>query len=145
MISRRTLGWIILAYTLLSWGGRIGLLTDADAADAWSWVRIGGSFAVGILTWACLVSGRLVRPAAFGFAGFTAVVWTRSLVTVWTDPANTLGFNLVHTALAALWVVLAVLAVRVGQATGSGVRSPATGVAGGTISESADTTSSIDR
>lgn len=145
MFSRRIVGWAILVYTLASWGGRIGLLTDVDGGNLWSWVRIGGSFVVGIVTWLSFVTNRWQRPMAFFFAGFTTLIWIRSLVVVWTEPANSLAFNMVHTGLAALWLVMAGLAVRVGQETGSGAREATSGVPGGTISASVDTTSSIDR
>jgi len=145
MFSRRTVGWVILGYTLASWGGRIGLLTAADAADIWSWVRIGGSIAVGVATWLAFISSRWVVPIGWFFAGFTTLVWVRSLITVWTDPANSLGFSVVHSVLAALWFAVAALAVGVAQTTGSGTPDPTTGVPGATSSDSASTTSSIDR
>ena len=34
-------------WQFVSWGGRISLLTDAEAVDQWNWFRIGGSLAVG--------------------------------------------------------------------------------------------------
>lgn len=144
MISRRTLGWIIGAWTLISWGGRIGLLTDADAADFASWARIGGSIVIGLATAVCFIAGRFQRPMSVVFALWTVFVWVRSLVTVWTEP-NSLAFQLVHTALAVVWFALAVGAVKLGQPTGSATEAGATGVPGGTISDSFDTTSSIDR
>lgn len=145
MMSRRSLGWVILVWTAISWGGRIRLLTDVDAADAWSWARIGGSLAIGIGAGLALVLGKVARPMAVVFALWTVPIWVRSLFAVWTEP-NTLGFRLVHTALAVVWFGLSAWAVRWAQATGSGSGSAAgTGVPGVTISASRDTTSSMDR
>ncbi len=144
MISRRTLGWVIAAWTLISWGGRIGLLTDADGADLRSWLRIGGSLALGLVTGAAFVSGRMVRVTGYVFAAWTSFVWVRSLVTVWTEP-NTLAFRLVHTALALVWFALVAGAVRAAQATGSATGSIGVEGPGGTSSPSRDTTSSIER
>jgi hypothetical protein len=145
MMSRRSLGWVILAWTAISWGGRIRLLTDLDAADVWSWARIGGSFVIGIAAGLALVLGKGARPMALAFAVWTVPIWARSLFTVWTE-SNTLGFRLVHTGLAVVWFGVSVWAVRWAQATGSGSGSAAsTGSPGGTISASRDTTSSIDR
>ncbi len=144
MISRRTLGWVIAAWTLISWGGRIGLLTDADTADLWSWLRIGGSLALGLVTAAAFVSGRVVRGTGYVFAVWTGFVWVRSLVTVWTEP-NTPAFRLVHTALALVWFALVAGTVRAVQATGSAAGAIGVETPGGTSSPSRDTTSSIER
>lgn len=144
MISRRVIGWTVLVYTLASWGGRIGLLTEADAADLTSWIRIVGSLVVGLAAAIALIWGRRVRPMAVVFAVFTTFIWVRSLISVWTTP-NSLGFQLVHSVLAALWFVLVVLTLRAAQATRSGVGEAVTGVPGATIPDSASTTSSIDR
>jgi hypothetical protein len=149
-MSRRLLPWAILVWTATSWGGRIGLLTDAESADAGSWARIGGSLAVGVLVWAALALDRLARPAAWLFAAWTAGVWGRSLVAVWTQP-NSANFRLVHSVLAAVWFVLAILAVRhfgsppAPDQAGSGTRSTSGAGPGGRISESRSTTSSTDR
>ncbi len=142
--SHRSLGWVILGWTLVSWGGRIRLLTDVDANDLWSWARIGGSFLIGLAVALALILGKGARPMAIVFAVWTVPIWARSLFTVWTEP-NTFGFRLVHTALAVVWFALAAWAVRWVQATGSGRGASPTGVPGSTISVSRDTTSSIDR
>jgi hypothetical protein len=150
-MSRRGLGWAILVWTAISWGGRIRLLTDVDAGDLWSWVRIGGSFAIGLVVGLSLILGRGARPMAVLFAAWTIPIWARSLFMVWAEP-NTIGFRLVHTALAVVWFALALWALRWAlgrsggdQATGSGSGASSTGVPGGTSSASRDTTSSIDR
>ncbi|MDH4118030.1 MAG: hypothetical protein OEX04_12440 [Acidimicrobiia bacterium] len=128
MMSRRNVGWAILAWTLVSWGGRVGLLGQAPATDVGSWIRIGGSLLVGILAGWALISGRFARPAVLVFALWTAAIWVRSLWVVWSQP-NTLGFRLVHTALAAGWVVLIWAAQRV-TASRPGIP---TGAPGGSI------------
>ena len=142
--STRSLGWVILAWTAISWGGRIRLLTDVDANDLWSWARIGGSFLIGLVTGFALILGRQARPMAVLFAVWTVPIWARSLLTVWAEP-NTTGFRLVHTALAVVWFALAAWSLRWVQVTGSGSGASPTGVPGSTISANRDTTSSIDR
>lgn len=144
MISRRTTGLIILLWTLVSWGSRVGLLTGTDAADAGSWFRIGGSLFIGLLTAGAFFSSRGVRPLGWVFAVWTTAVWTRSSVTVWAEP-NTTSFRLVHTGLAIVWCLLVVLAIRKGQGTGAATGAEDPGVPGGTIAASRDTTSPIDR
>lgn len=99
-------------WQFVSWGGRISLLTDAETADPWNWFRIGGSLAVGAAVLAVGVGLVRRRPVALSVAwaylAVGLVTWSRSLVNVWTEP-NTLGFRLVHTALAlATWVLGAV-------------------------------------
>jgi hypothetical protein len=140
----RLLGWVILAWTLVSWGGRIRLLTDVDANDLWSWARIGGSFVVGVVAGLAMILGKGGRPMAVLFAVWTVPIWARSLFTVWTE-TNTIGFRLVHTALAGVWFGLVAWSVRWVQVTGSGNGANPTGVPGSTISANRDTTSSIDR
>ena len=144
MMSRRSLGWVILIWTAISWGGRIRLLTDVDAGDWWSWARIGGSFVIGVVVGISLILGTAIRPMATLFVLWTVPIWARSLFVVWTEP-NTLWFRLVHTALAVVWFGLSAWAVRTIQATGSATAASGTGVPGGTISASRDTTSSMDR
>lgn len=136
----------MLAWTALSWGGRVGLLTDAESSDAGSWARIGGSILIGLLAAAAFFTGRAARPMAWIFALWTLGVWSRSLWVVWSEP-NTLGFQMVHTVLAAVWFGLAALAVRIhGLQAGSGTRSSERdGVPGGSTSTSRSTTSSTDR
>ncbi|MGF1668540.1 MAG: hypothetical protein ACFCVC_19940 [Acidimicrobiia bacterium] len=144
MMSRRSLGWVILVWTAISWGGRLSLLTDVDADDLWSWARIGGSFVIGLVAGLALIIGKGARPMAIVFALWTIPIWARSLFMVWTEP-NTTGFRLVHTALAVVWLALSAWALRWAQATGSGKGASPTGVPGSTSSANRDTTSSIDR
>lgn len=47
------------------------------------------------------------------FAGWSTVIWVRSLVTVWTKD-NSMAFRMVHTVLAAGFLVLSYLAVSTG-------------------------------
>lgn len=97
------------AWQLASWGGRISLLTEADRFDWGSWARIGGSVMFGVLLLLVALGGRRTgfsKWVAVGFLAFALVTWGRSLLGVWDDPANSLGFNLVHTGLAATtWVL----------------------------------------
>jgi hypothetical protein len=144
MMSRRSLGWVILVWTAISWGGRIRLLTDADANDVMSWARIGGSFLIGLVAGLALILGNRARFMAILFALWTFAIWARSLFTVWTEP-NTTGFRAVHTAFAVVWFALAAGSLRWVQVTGSGNGASPTGVPGSTISDNRDTTSSIDR
>lgn len=106
----------ILGWTTLTWAGRIRLLTDAEQTDPANLVRIGGSIAIGLLAAAVVLflpGGGIERWVLTLFAGWSAAIWVRSLVTVWTSP-NSLPFRLVHTVLAAGFFVLAAWAVRVG-------------------------------
>lgn len=103
-------------WQFVSWGGRISLLTDAETGDPWNWFRIGGSLAVGAAVLAVglgLVRRHAVaRISAWAYLVVGLVTWSRSLVNVWTEP-NTLGFRLVHTALALATWLLGVVAVAV--------------------------------
>ena len=150
-MSRRLIPWAILVWTLVSWGGRIGLLTEPETADPASWARIAGSLAVGTGAAVLLMAGLLPRLASWAFAVWSAAIWGRSLLVVWTEQ-NTAGFRLVHTALAVVWITLAVLAVRLygfrrppaveaGSGSGSGVGTRP----GGRISTRRSTTSSTER
>ncbi len=113
MIPRRVLGIVILAWALLSWGGRVGLLTGPESGDLVVWFRIAGSLATAaIVGLALLASASWLGPAAWLYAVVAGVVWSTSLVSVWTDPTTGMAFRLVHSALAAVSVSLAVLAVR---------------------------------
>lgn len=97
-----------------SWGGRISLLTDAETTDWWNWFRIGGSLAAGVavlMIGVGLVRSRRVAVAiAWAYLLVGLATWSRSLFNVWTEP-NTLGFRLVHTALALVTWALGVGAV----------------------------------
>lgn len=116
MSSRTWLAIAIAVWTLLSWGGRIRLLTDAEQGDLANWVRIGGSLVVGlaaagVVFWA--QGSGLERWVLTLFAAWSVVLWVRSLITVWSGDQS-LAFKTVHTVLAAGFFVLAVLALRVG-------------------------------
>jgi hypothetical protein len=132
----------IAGWTALSWGGRISLLTGAERTDPWAWTRIGGSILIGLVVAGALLVRRWRWPGWL-LAGWVTMIWGRSLYGVWTDP-NTLGFRLVHTGLAAVWLALAGAAIRVGQA-GSGTRPAGRGGPGGTNPVNRATTSSTDR
>lgn len=90
----------ITVWTLIAWGGRIGLLTTAEGIGAW--LRIGGSLAIGLFAAASLVVPQLEpvkRPTLVVFALFTVVLWIRSLIVNWAGDGS-LPFKLVHTVLA---------------------------------------------
>lgn len=116
--SRTWLAVAIAAWTLLSWGGRIRLLTDAEQGDLANWARIGGSLVIGLTAAAVIFWAQgsgLERWGLTLFAAWSVAVWARSLITVWSgdQPA---AFKTVHTVLAAGFFVLAYLALRVGWA-----------------------------
>lgn len=97
---RWTLAATIVAWTVIAWGGRIGLLTGAE--EWWSWLRIGGSLVIGLIAAASLVTPWLypvMRPVLYVLATWTVVLWTRSLVVNWLG-SGSLAFKLVHTVLA---------------------------------------------
>lgn len=117
----------IVGWTLLAWGGRIGLLVGGEGLG--SWVRIGGSITIGLVAAATLVFHSLdsARPAVLVvFAVFTVALWVRSLVVNWAG-SGSLPFNLVHTVLALGFFALAFWAVVVaGEPATSGGDSIAT-------------------
>lgn len=101
----------IAVWTLLAWGGRIGLLTSNEGTGAW--VRIGGSLLIGLFTAAALIVPQLEtvrRPSLYVFSLFTVALWIRSLVVNWVGDGS-LPFKLVHTVLALGFFGLAVWAV----------------------------------
>ena len=113
----------VVAWTLLAWGGRIGLLTEGEAA-AWDWLRIGGSILIGLGAGAALyfLEGGGVRSAIlYVFAAWTVVIWGRSMVVNWAG-SGSLPFKLVHTALAVGFFVLAWLSVA--SAAGDAIPGP---------------------
>lgn len=108
---RGALAAAITLWTLLAWGGRIGLLTSDEGVGAW--VRIGGSLLIGLFTAAALVIPRLEpvrRPTLYVFALFTVALWIRSLVVNWTGDGS-MPFKLVHTVLALGFFALSAWAV----------------------------------
>jgi hypothetical protein len=110
--------WLAIAmavWTLLAWGGRIGLLVGGEGVG--SWVRIGGSILIGLFAAATLVAPRLEsirRPTLVVFALFTVVLWTRSMYVNWTG-SGSLPFKLVHTGLALGFYGLAFWALSVAR------------------------------
>ena len=125
-MSRR-LAIAIAVWTLLAWGGRIGLLVGGEGT--WSMVRIGGSFLVGlmavmVLTIPTLRQARRVTLIVFGV--FTSVVWLRSLYVNLTG-SGTLAFKLVHTVLALGFLALAVWSLLVARNTTSTGGNPVSG------------------
>ena len=116
MTGRIWLAIGIMAWTALTWGGRIRLLTDTEQADPSNWARIGGSILIGLAAAAVLVwmaGGQVERWVLTVFAIWSTVIWLRSLVTVWAGD-NSITFKLVHTVLAIAYVVLSYLALKTG-------------------------------
>lgn len=109
--TRWTLAATIVAWTLIAWGGRIGLLTGAE--EWWSWLRIGGSLLIGVIAAASLVTPWLypvMRPVLYVLAAWSVVIWTRSLIVNWMG-SGSLAFKLVHTVLAIGFYLIAWWAV----------------------------------
>lgn len=103
----------ITIWTLVAWGGRIGLLTSGEGAGAW--MRIGGSLLVGLFAAATLVIPQLEparRTALIVFSVFTVVLWVRSLFVNWAGDGS-MPFKLIHTVLALGFFALAWWAVSV--------------------------------
>lgn len=106
-MSNRVLAVLVAAWTLVSWGGRIGLLTTPEASDPWTLLRIGGSLGIGLATAGLLAwSPGRANWLRWMFVAWTVVLWGRSLVVTWIDPPS-IAFGLVHTVLAAGWFLLA--------------------------------------
>lgn len=106
----------IAVWTLIAWGGRIGLLVGEAGPGAW--LRIAGSLAVGLVTAFTLLAPRLApvrRPVLMAFATFTGVLWTRSLYVNWVG-SGSVPFKLVHTVLAVGFLALAVWAFSTARA-----------------------------
>lgn len=98
----------IAAWTLIAWGGRIGLLTSDEGVGAW--FRIGGSLLIGLVASATLLIPQLAsarKPVLIVFSVFTVVLWVRSLIVNWAGDGS-FPFKLVHTVLAAGFFALAV-------------------------------------
>ncbi len=114
---RVALAVAIGAWTLVAWGGRIGLLTSDEGLGAW--LRIGGSLVVGGLAVATLLVPQLEparRAALTLFSVFTVVLWVRSLIVNWIGDGS-LPFKLVHTVLALGFFALAWWAYSVAPST----------------------------
>lgn len=106
-MSNRLLAVLVAVWTLVSWGGRIGLLTSAELDDPWSLVRIAGSLSVGLATAALLaLTPHRADWLRWTFVAWNLVLWARSLVVTWMDPPS-VAFRLVHTVLAVGWFLLA--------------------------------------
>lgn len=119
MISRTVLAVAIAVWSLITWGGRIRLLTDAEQADAGNWIRIGGSLLVGAAAVAVLLvaqGGVVERWALTVFAVWSVALWVRSLIVVWSG-SESAAFKAVHTVLAIGFLVLSYLAARRGWAS----------------------------
>lgn len=104
---RVALAIAITVWTLVAWGGRIGLLTSGEGIGAW--LRIGGSLLIGLFAAAALAFPQLEsarRPALILFSVFTLVLWVRSLIVNWVGEGS-LPFKLVHTVLALGFFALA--------------------------------------
>jgi hypothetical protein len=105
----------VLLWTVVAWGGRIGLLTDGDG---WSdLLRIGGSLLIGLATAIALAMPSLRHRAApmfYLFAFWTTALWLRSMVVTWTG-SGSLPFKLVHTVLAIGFFILAYLVWKVAR------------------------------
>lgn len=117
MLSRTILAVAIAAWTLLSWGGRIRLLTEMEQ-DLGNWLRIGGSLLVGAAAVAVLLLAEgsgLERWTLTVFAAWSTVLWLRSLTSVWTGDQS-MAFKTVHTVLAAGFFFLSYQAIRLGWA-----------------------------
>lgn len=117
MLSRTILSVAIAAWTLLSWGGRIRLLTEMEQ-DLGNWLRIGGSLLVGAAAVAVLLlaeGSSLERWTLTVFAAWSTVLWLRSLTSVWTGDQS-MAFKTVHTVLAAGFFFLSYQAIRLGWA-----------------------------
>ena len=109
--------WLAGGWTLIVWGGRIGLLTGAERVDPASWFRIGGSIAFGItlvflglLMWRTESPSGWSEPASFANLIFNLAVWLPSAAGVVTGDA-TAAFKAVHVVLAVTSVALATWAV----------------------------------
>jgi hypothetical protein len=104
---RIALAIAIAVWTLLAWGGRIGLLTSGEGVAAW--LRIGGSLVIGLFAAATLIVPQLEgarKWALILFSVFTVLLWARSLVVNWIGEGS-LPFKLVHTVLALGFFALA--------------------------------------
>lgn len=119
-IAPRVLAVVVLAWTLVSWGGRIGLLGRGDVTDTGDLLRIGGSLLVGWITGGVLWwAPERLREVRWLFVAWTVVLWGRSLVVTWLEGPS-VAFGLVHTVLAVVWFVLAWLVAPATSRTSGG-------------------------
>jgi hypothetical protein len=97
-------------WTLFVWGGRIGLLTDAESAALRTWMRVGVSLLfVAALPVAAWMEGRRPRQAAaidLLFGAWMAVIWIPDAVGLFGG-GRSAGFVIVHLILAAVSLGLA--------------------------------------
>ena len=103
MMSHRRLAVLVAVWALVTWGGRIGLLQEG--AGWLDWTRIVGSLAVAAMATVLLWSDRRWR-VLWIYSGLTALIWVGSLASVWSGE-HSVGFRLVHSALAAVSLLLA--------------------------------------
>ncbi len=122
MSGQRVATWSGAAalWTFIAWGNRIGLLTGDEASEPWTWIRVGGSLAFGVLL--ALVAIPLWRGASVsawmatvfvGFGVLMLVVWLRSAVSVLGGDESA-GFKVVHVVLATISIGFGVVLGRVG-------------------------------
>lgn len=98
--TRWTLAVTVVVWTLIAWGGRIGLLTGFE--DWGAWIRIGGSILIGLIAAFSLVVPWLypvTHPVLIVLAIWSSLVWARSLFVTWVG-SGSFAFKLVHTILA---------------------------------------------
>ena len=112
MIAHRALAALIGVWALITWGGRIGLLSGDET------VLAKARIAVSLLAAAAAVIGLLMdrwwtKPTVGLYVGVTLAVWVTSIVSVVGDPAPSGAFNAVHLALAGVSIALAAGAWRV--------------------------------
>lgn len=113
MIPQRSLGIAIIVWSLITWGGRIGLLTGDETTDPMVWFRIVGSLVTAALAGLALIGDRRwVMLAVVGYSLVALGVWGTSIVAVLPDMTASLQFKMIHTVLAGVSLVLAGLALR---------------------------------
>jgi hypothetical protein len=115
---------VFLAWTLLIWGTRIGNIwrgDDGGTGTRLADTALAASFVVLVLAVAVAavraVSPTTVYRVVVILAGWTAGVWIVRTVDILADDWS-VGFKVVHTALAVVSLVLAALAVRSPRALG---------------------------
>ena len=93
-------------WTAVVWGNRIGLITSAEAENAWAVARIAGSLAfvalLGAIAWRVRFSGvvkSLDQIVLVAFLVWNLAVWVPSLISVLPGDFS-LPFKIVHVILA---------------------------------------------